>query len=319
MRVLVSGASGMVGRYVSRALREHGITVRALLRSEGAVEGPWHEAATAVDLPAEASVLASAVDGCDVVIHLAGRAHVLRETEADPLGAFRRVNLEGTRSLLQAAAGRARRFVLVSTIGVLGGETGEGEAFDERSPLRPHTPYAVSKVEAEDVVRQGAAAHGIETVVIRPPLIYGAYVRGNFERLMKLVRRGVPLPFGAVNNRRSLMGARNLAELLVACATHPAAAGQTLVAADEDVHSIAGIVRHMADALGRPARVVPVPPVLLQAGAAVAGMRGTMSQLTGSLVVDAKRARSLLGWLPRHPVATGMREAAQWMMRGAAP
>ena len=306
-RVLVTGASGFVGRAVVARLAEEGsgrMPVAGVRRAAGAFReacalGPLEEFGAGVALP----------EGLDTVVHLAGRAHVLDEPEADPLEAFRRVNVEGTLNLARRAADSGvRRFLFVSSVGVNGNVS--GRPFTERDAPAPQEPYAVSKYEAEQGLWKLAAETGMEVVVVRPPLVYGPGAPGNFGRLLRWVQRGVPVPLGAVTrNRRSLVALDNLVDLLVTCLDHPAAAGEMFLVADGEDVSTAGLLRRVGDALGRPARLVPVPPGLLRAGARAVG-RGEMARrLLDSLQVDISDTRETLGWEPPVSVDEGLRRA----------
>ena len=307
-RVLVTGASGFVGRGVMARLAEDGsgqLPVAGIRRTAGAFRdvcalGPLEEFGAGVALP----------EGLDAVVHLAGRAHVLDESEADPLEVFRRVNVEGTLNLArQAAEAGVRRFVFVSSVGVNGNVT-SARAFTERDVPAPQEPYAVSKHEAEQGLRALAADTGMELVIVRPPLVYGPGAPGNFGRLLRWVQRGVPLPLGAVTrNRRSLVALDNLVDLLVTCLDHPAAAGEQFLVADGEDVSTAGLLRRVGDALGRPARLLPVPVGMLRAGAVALGRREMARRLLDSLQVDISHTRETLGWEPPVSVDEGLRQA----------
>jgi nucleoside-diphosphate-sugar epimerase len=308
--VLVTGAAGFVGRHVVEALAAAGAPVRMLLRRRAALPAPSGAEVAVAELGDRAAV-AEALRGCRAVVHLAARVHVMDDRAADPLAEFRRVNVEGT-ALLAREAARAgvRRLVLASTVKVNGESTAPGAPFRESDPPAPQDPYGRSKAEAEAALREVAAETGLEAVIVRPPLVYGAGVRANFLRLMELVDRGVPLPLGALRNRRDLVFVRNLADALRACVEHRGAAGQTFLVSDGEPVSSAELVRRIAAALGRPARLVPVPPSLLRALGAAAGRRGAVDRLLGSLEVDGGRIRDALGWTPPWTMEAGLAETA---------
>jgi UDP-glucose 4-epimerase len=306
MRVLVTGASGFIGGRLCARLRRDGVEVRAALRRPAAVPGAE---CVAVGEVGPATDWRPALRGVDVVVHLAGRAHVMREEAADPLAEYRRVNVEGTRRLAQQAAeAGVRRVVFVSSIKVNGEATPPGAAFRAEDDPAPRDPYGVSKREAEEAL---AGVPGIQTVTVRPPLVYGPGVRANFRRLMQAVARGVPLPLGAVRNRRSLVYVDNLADALAVCATHPEAAGQVFLVSDGPALSTAELVRGVARALGRPARLLPVPAAALRAAGRLAGVRGAVERLCGSLVVDDGPIRRRLGWTPPHAVEAALAATAR--------
>jgi nucleoside-diphosphate-sugar epimerase len=321
MRVLVTGANGFVGAATVRHLQQScDFEVRCAVRSGApAVSSSLPTAETVVvgDINAGTDWRA-ALEGVDVVVHTAARVHMMRETEADPLAAFRRVNTEGSVNLArQAARAGVRRLVFISSVKVNGEATPPGQPFRPQDPaLCPDDPYGISKFEAEQGLREVAAATGLEVVVIRPVLVYGPGVGANFERMMKWVARGVPLPLGAIRaNRRSLVGLDNLADLITCCATHPAAAGQVFFAADGEDMSTAQLITRVGAALGKPARLLPVPPALLQVGARLAGRGAVAQRLCGSLQVDIELNRELLGWTPPFEMDGELRKTAEYYRR----
>ena len=247
---------------------------------------------------------------CEVVVHLAARVHVMKDATADPLEEFRRVNVQGTLNLArQAAAASVRRFVFVSSIGVNGAETFQ-QLFTAQDQAAPHSPYAVSKYEAELGLQVLAAETGMEVVIIRPPLVYGPNAPGNFGSLMRWLKRGVPLPLGAIHNQRSLVALDNLVDLIVTCLTHSAAANQTFLVSDSEDVSTTELLQRMGQALGRSARLIPVPASILKLAATMLGKREMAQRLCGSLQVDIEKPRRLLGWTPPISLDEGLRRAA---------
>jgi nucleoside-diphosphate-sugar epimerase len=255
----------------------------------------------------------AALAGVDCVIHCAARAHAMHEVEADALAAYRAVNVVGTQRLAQqAAALGVRRLVFLSSIKVNGEQTALGAPFLFSDTPAPEDPYGVSKWEAEQALWAVSAQTGLEVVVVRPPLVYGPGVKGNLLRLLRWVARGVPLPLGAVHNQRSLVGLSNLVDLLLRCAEHPAAPGQTFLASDGQDLSTPQLIRLMAEGMNRPARLLPVPVALLQAGGSLLGKRREIDRLVGSLQVDSAYTQTQLGWTPPVSVEDGAREMARW-------
>ena len=251
-----------------------------------------------------------ALVGVTCVLHAAGRAHILRDAAANPLAEFRRVNVEGTRRLaLQAAEAGVQRLVFISSIGVHGISTDRRGPFTFEDRPAPIEPYGQSKLEAELALQEIAASTGLEVVIVRPPLVYGPGVRANFLRLMNLVQRGLPLPLGGLNNRRSLVALDNLVDLLICCARHPAAVGETFLVSDDDDLSTPDLLRRIGAAMGVPVRLVPMPRWLLLQGARLIGRRGEAERLLGSLQVDIRHTRELLGWEPPISVDEGIRRA----------
>lgn len=253
------------------------------------------------------------ITGCDTVIHLLGRAHVMQEVASDPLSAFRLVNTEVTTACAAAAAAEGvGRFVFVSSVKVNGERTLHGQAFQPEPCQPPLDPYGLSKWEAEQALRELSARTGMEVVIVRPPLVYGPGVRANFQSLVSAVRRGLPLPLAsATRNRRSLVGVDNLVDLLLTCARHPSAAGQTFMASDGEDLSTAELLRRIGLAMGRPARLWPMPLPLLQLGARLVGRGGMAQRLLDNLQVDIRHTRNALNWTPPLSVDEGLRRAVQ--------
>jgi nucleoside-diphosphate-sugar epimerase len=298
--VLVTGANGFIGRaFCARAVRDG-------LRCRGAIRGgrplpdlPAGTDAVSVGKVGPETDWAEALSGIDIVVHLAARAHVLRETAADPLVEFRLVNTEGTRRLArQAATACVRRFIFVSSIGVNGDSTHE-RPFREDDPPHPARPYALSKWEAEVVLQDLSAQTGMETVILRPPLVYGPGVKGNMRLLMEYVNRGWPLPFAGVHNRRSLLGLGNLVDALMLCVVRPEAAGQTFLLCDGEDISTADLIRQIARASGKKDHLFAVPDPLFRGVAKLAPFaRAKLDQVLGSLAIDNSRFRTVLKWSP---------------------
>lgn len=308
--VAVTGANGFVGGALCRALRERHVAVRALTRSTSS-----GDAVRAVGDLGPDTHWGDSLAGVDCVVHCAARVHMLDDTDPDPMLAYRRVNVEGSRSLaLAAAAAGVRRLVFVSSLKVHGEQTGPGHPFCADLPPRPEDAYGVSKWEAEQALQEVSSATGIELVVVRPPLVYGPGVKANFLRLIQLVNRGWPLPFGAVHNRRSLIALNNLTDLLQICITHPGASGQAFLASDDHDLSTPELIRSIARALGRPARLWPVPVPWLQTAGRLAGRSPQIERLIGSLQVNIGHTKQVLGWTPRLTVDQAMLLAVQGMV-----
>lgn len=297
MNILVTGASGFVGRALCAHLgTSH--TVFGTTRHEGASlpQGVrtivWNaDPGQPPDLPA-----------VDLVVHLAARVHVMRDTVADPLAQFRLINVRATRRLALWAAGRGvRRFVYMSSVKVNGESTRAGAAFRAGDDPAPADAYAVSKWEAEQALRQVARDTGMEVVVVRTPLVYGPGVGGNMAAMVRWLRSGMPLPLGAIDNRRSLIALDSLVAFTALCADpekSPRAAGETFLIADSEVVSTPELIRRVAAAYKLKARLMPVPPGCIRWAALLAGKSEWADRLLGSLVVDDSKARSMLGWRP---------------------
>lgn len=307
--LLITGATGFVGRALTDRLRAEGRTFRRALRnSQGADETSTIVGPVGADTHWE-----MAVSGCSAVVHLAARVHVMREAATQPLSAFREVNVEGTRTLaLQAARAGVRRFVFLSSVKV-NGEATAGRAFEEVDPPNPQDPYGISKREAEDVLRRIARETGLEVVILRPPLVYGPGVKANFLRMMRWIDRGVPLPLGSVRNARSLVYVGNLVDAVIRCVEHPAAAGETFLVDDGEPVSTPQLLREIGAALGRPARLFPIPPALLKAAAILVGRGEDAARLLGDLVVDDARLRRVLDWRPPYTRSEGLAQTVDWI------
>ncbi|CAO3423034.1 UDP-glucose 4-epimerase family protein [Azospirillum doebereinerae] len=311
MRVLVTGANGFVGRALVPLLAGRGHQVRAAIRNAGTAVPNAAETVAVGDIGPDTD-WTSALDGIDAVVHLAARVHVMRDTASDPLAAFRAVNTEGTRRLAESAASAGvRRFVHLSSVKALVDES-QPRPLDDATTPDPHSPYGVSKLEAERALADIAARTGLEVATIRPPLVYGPGVGGNFRSLLKLVASGLPLPLGALDNRRSLIFVGNLADAAALCLTHPRASGGTFLVQDGQPLSTAELVRAIGAALGRPARLLPVPAGLMALGARLAGRQAVFDRIAGSLTVDDRAIRERLGWRPPHDPASGLRATAEW-------
>lgn len=334
--VLVTGGTGFVGGGILKRLCKDGIySVTAATRSAGFALPEGVSTVPIANIGAETD-WKLALESVSAVIHCAALAHVMQETSGDPLAEYRCVNVEGTLGLArQAAEAGVRRLVYLSSIKVNGERTAPGAPFCVNGSLRgftprddegkngarddgrgldlpaPEDPYGVSKWEAEQALWEVSERAGLEVVVVRPPLVYGPGAKGNLAHLLKLVRSGVPLPLGAVQNQRSLIGLDNLVDLLIRCVDHPAAAGQTLLASDGEDVSTPDLLRHMAAGLGRSARLLPVPVPLLRLAGRALGKQAEIDRLVGSLQIDSRPTRELLEWTPPVSLAEGIRRMVQ--------
>lgn len=309
MRVLVTGAGGFVGQSLVPYLIGLGYDVVAASRRQ-VKAGKWFEV---LEVGPDTD-WSGALEGVEGVIHLAARAHVLRDEAADPVAEHRLVNTEGTLNLArQAAAAGVKRFVFLSSIGVLGNNSRHsqnGRSFSEVDEANPHDDYSRSKWEAEKGM---AGISGLENVVVRPPLIYGPGVPGNMRRLLDLAKSGKPFPLGGVQNKRSLIGLQNLCSFLSLCVTDDRAAGQTFVIADGADVSTAELYSRICKVAGVSCRLVHIPMGLLRFGLTATGKGKMAERLCDSLMVDSSKARELLGW---RPVRTMDEELAEMVRAG---
>jgi nucleoside-diphosphate-sugar epimerase len=309
--IVVTGVNGFVGTALVPALSRRTGAVRGVVRRLNGCASPGNNAAVG-DIGSE-TCWKQALAGADRGIHLAGRVHYPHDNTADSLAEFRKVNVAGTLKLAREAARQgARRFVFVSSIKVNGDSS--RMPFTADDVPAPADPYAISKHEAEQGLRALAEETGLEMVIIRPPLVYGPGVKANFLTMLKWLKRRVPLPLGAIYNRRSLVALDNLVDLIITCLKHPAAANQTFLVSDGEDLSTTELLQRLGKAMGRPARLLPVPVRLLEAGAAVIGKREVARRLCGSLQVDISKARRLLGWRPPVSVEEGLQATARYFL-----
>ena len=316
--VLVTGANGFVGRaVVARVIRDATWSVRAAVRRADADTEPGAETVIVGDLGPDTK-WAEAVRGARVVVHAAARVHVMKDTAVDPIAAFRRVNVHGTEQLArEAAAAGVKRLVYLSSIKVNGESTAVGAPFDEASVPHPVDPYGASKLEAETALGRVSRETGMQVVIVRPPLVYGPGVKANFRTMMKWVHRGIPLPFGCINNRRSFVAVDNLADLVAHVLDHPRAANETFLASDGEDLSTSELFRRIGVALNRPARLIPVPRAVLATGLTALGKGRIADRVFGNLQVNSSKVRSQLGWRPPVSVDIGLKLAADDYLRGA--
>ncbi|MGE6991994.1 UDP-glucose 4-epimerase family protein [Pseudomonas sp. NPDC047961] len=317
MRVLLTGASGFVGQAVLDRLvidAGAGHQVVASYRCLPSAQREGVEYCLTPTLGPEAD-WHSALVGVDAVIHCAARVHVMDDASADPLAEFRRVNVDGTLALArQAVLAGVRRFIFLSSIKVNGEGTPLGQPYCVDDTPAPQDPYGISKLEAEQALLALAEETAMEVVIIRPVLVYGPGVKANFRSMMNWLCRGVPLPLGAISNKRSLVALDNLVDLIVTCVEHPKAANQIFLISDGEDLSTTELLHRMGLALGKPARLLPVPAALLEASALLFGKRATAQRLCGSLQVDISTTCERLGWTPPVRVDDALAKTAAYYL-----
>jgi nucleoside-diphosphate-sugar epimerase len=308
--ILVTGANGFVGSALCTKLSRDNISVRGVVRSLDS-QSDTAETIAIHDLTSQVNWMAALIN-VEQVVHLAARVHVMNDKSLDPMTEFRRVNVEGTTSLARhAASAGVRRFIFISSIKVNGESTKIREPFTANDVPAPNDPYGISKFEAEEALRQIAHETGMEVVIIRPPLVYGPGVKANFESMMRWLRRGIPLPLGALTqNKRSMVALGNLVDLITVCLSHPAAANQVFLICDGENLSTADLLQRTATALGVNARLFFVPPIVLKSLAKLLGKEAVYQRLCGSLQIDMTKTRQLLDWNPPLSVEKGLRLAA---------
>lgn len=302
--LFITGATGFVGAALLPRLIGAGFRVAASTRVRNAdcfdsQTVSWQSVSSLDDdLP---------LIGTDAVIHLAARVHVMKESAADPLADYRRVNVDLTERLARrAAAAGVRRFVFLSSVKVNGEETLPGRPFRADDTPAPEDAYGISKHEAEQALRRVSVETGLEVAIIRPPLVYGPNVKGNFRTMLDWLRRGLPLPMASLDNRRSLVGVDNLCDLILTCLSHPQAANETFMISDGRDLSTAELLRMAGEAMGRPARLWPCPTLLLKSAATLVGKPGIARRLCDDLQVDIGKTRRVLGWQPPFSLEEGL-------------
>jgi nucleoside-diphosphate-sugar epimerase len=313
--ILITGASGFVGCALSSRLIRDNWHVRGTLLATEAPSGLIQGVEPILIEPlGPATSYEHALKNVDVVIHLAARVHVMKDTAADPLKEFRFTNTEGTICLAdQAAAAGVKRFVFMSTIGVNGNMSGN-RAFTESDDPSPHNPYSVSKLEAEHGLREISEETGMEVVIVRAPLVYGPGNPGNFLSLLRTIAKGIPLPLASVYNRKSFLYVENLADALACCVFNPNAAGHTYLVSDGEDVSTPELIRRVASAMEKPARLFPFPTGLMRYAGKLFGKSSAVERLVGSLQVDSSRIRRELGWKPPLTMEQGLVKTVAWFL-----
>ena len=292
IKILMTGGSGFVGEnLISNLLKKDYYQVISLARSykvkQQSVEQIITDNIFEADFP----------KSIDVVIHLAGRAHILNDQSTDPLTDFRKVNVEGTLQLArQALDKKVKRFIFISSIGVNGAITFD-QPFSESTLPKPHADYAISKFEAEQELKKLFSGSDTELVIIRPPLVYAAHAPGNFARLLKLASTNLPLPFAQTNNKRSFVALENLVNFIQVCIEHPNAANQTFLVADQHSLSIRELVEYLKQGMGKKPYFIYIPQPLMKLGAICLGKSKLYEQLFASLEIDTTKAQKLLDWI----------------------
>ena len=296
-RILITGATGFVGNRLLAMLKDKGHECRAAIRRPS----------SAVDVPVESIVVGNidahtdwtqAVNDVDVIVHLAARVHIMNDQAENPLVEFRKINLDGTRSLAEAAASAGvKRFVYISTIKV-NGEATTNQPFTSQDDPSPSDPYAIAKWEAEKALQEISRETGLEVVVVRPTLVYGPGVKANFLNLIKLVRKRIPLPLAGIKNKRSMVALDNLADLIISCCEHPAAPGHVFLAADDTPLSTAELIAKIARAFELRSPAFYFPPAIMAWLSRLLGKQAVWNRLAGSLAVDNSEARKVMDWTP---------------------
>ncbi len=313
MTILLTGATGFVGLALTRQLHQQDRPLIAAVRRVGNTLPAAIQQVPVGDLLPN-NDWEAALDPVDTVIHLAARVHIMRDTAVDPLTVFRQTNTVATLNLAQQAAeAGVRRFIFLSSIKV-NGESTTSRPFNATDLCHPTDPYALSKYEAEQSLMQVAQETGMEVVIIRPPLVYGPNVKGNFQQLMNWVYKGIPLPLGAIKNKRSFLALDNLTDLIMICIEHPAAANEIFLASDGQDLSTTEWLKRLGHALNCPTRLLPIPQTLLALGLQTMGKANIAQRLCGSLHIDMTKTQQLLSWHPPFTVEDALDKMAKaWL------
>ncbi|MCD5380543.1 SDR family oxidoreductase, partial [Candidatus Gracilibacteria bacterium] len=307
-RILVTGATGFIGQHLVQELVNNNFEVAVTIRKKNNLFSSTVTQFIVKDIESDPDWTAVLQD-IECVIHLAGRAHVLKDKNPDPLTEFRRVNTDGTINLAhQAIKLGIKRFIFISSIGVNGNVN--NKPFSVNDIPNPIEPYAVSKYEAEFELQKLTNGSKMETVIIRPPLVYGPNAPGNFAQLIKVTNKGIPLPLGEIHNQRSFIAIENLIDLIITCIKHPAAANKTFLASDDEDLSTTDLLRRMAIALEKPSRLIPIPPSIITLGATLLGKKEIAQRLCGSLQVDINHTKKTLDWKPPVSVDEALKKTA---------
>jgi len=308
--ILITGATGFIGRRLCERATQEGRAVRRAVRCSGVLDG-----VVVGNLDADTD-WSTALKGIETVVHLAARVHIMMDTVKDPLEEFRKVNTVGTLNLArQAAESGVKRFIYLSSIKVNGEATQLGSPFTPDDIFVPNDPYALSKYEAEQGLLKLAENSQMEVVIIRPPLVYGPGVKANFLNMIKWLYRGVPLPFGLIHNKRSLVALDNLVDFIITCIDHPAAANEVFLVSDGEDLSTTELLTRASVSLGKKSRLLPVNQRLLELGLKLIGKKNLAQRLCGSLQVDVSKAKELLNWKPAISVNESLRKTVKYYLK----
>jgi nucleoside-diphosphate-sugar epimerase len=308
MNILVTGANGFIGKILCNKLAQQNHKVSAVIRNSDTI---IQNSQLIIKTLSKETIWDDALNGIDIVIHLAGRAHVMKDGASNPYQAYAEINIDATKHLAeQAALSGVKRFIFLSSVKV-NGESTIKSAFTESDQLHPEDDYGKTKYEAEKALSQIAQKTGMEVVIIRPPLVYGKDVKANFKNLIKLSQSGFPMPFGAIHNKRSLVYIENLIDFIMVCIDHPKAANQTFLVSDDHDISTTDLIKSIANASGKKSILVPIPKSWLTLLFKLIGKQSLANRLCGNLQVDISKAKTLLGWKPPFSFKEGIARTVQ--------
>lgn len=306
MNILLTGANGFLGMRIFKSLQKNtNFKVKATIRQP--IRSNVNNVFELLDLTKNTN-WSKILFSQNVIIHTAARVHVMKDNVSNPLEEYRRVNVQGTLNLArQSVLAGVKRFIFISSVKVNGEETFLGKPFTEEDKPSPRDPYSLSKWEAEQGLRQIEKETGLEVVIIRPPLVYGPFVKGNFANMIKFVVSGVPLPFGKIFNKRSLIAIDNLVDLIITCIDHPNAANQLFLVSDGKDLSTTELLKAIGKAKGISSKLIPIPVSILLIGFCLIGKKFLAQKLLCSLQVDISKAYKLLGWTPLVSIEEGLK------------
>ena len=307
-KLLITGGTGFIGKAICENLKSYNYLVNITSRNNHLKKqnGLIFHNIGEID---QNTKWIDVLDGVNCVIHCAAKTHLLKDLKKNSLFAFRKVNVEGTINLAkQAAACGVKRLIFLSSIKVNGEKTVESSMFKHNDISKPEDAYGISKWEAERGLWEISKQTGLEVVIIRAPLVYGRGVKGNLKRLIKLIKSGTPLPFSLVKNKRSLIGIDNLVDIITRCIDHPNAAGKTFLVCDGEDLSTPDLLHFIASAMGRSARMFPLPISLLKLFGFVLRRQSDVDRLIGSLQIDNSFTKEILNWNPPVDVEEGIRK-----------
>jgi len=315
-KILITGATGFVGRTLFENLKskkKYLVHLSTRNNQEKLLEGEKTFNISEIDSNTNWK---DALDGVDCIVHCAARAHMMEKKQTDSLNSYRRVNVDGTRNLAkQAAAIGIKRFIFLSSIKVNGEETIASKSFKYDDIPQPEDAYGITKWEAEQALFEISKQTGLEVVIIRPPLVYGEGVKGNFLRLLNLVYKQIPLPFANINNLRSFIGLDNLLDLIICCIQHPKAAGKTFLVSDGEDVSTSDLIKKLSKLMNRSPRLFQVPQSIIQLIGRLVGKSSEIKRLLGSLRIDNSYAREILGWSPAFSLDESLEKAVRGYLK----
>ncbi len=303
MNIFITGANGFVGQTLCKTLSNNGEYVIASIRNSNMNIQANKVIVSQLDTNTD---FTNILQITDVIVHLAARTHVLNDQSTNPYQTYAAINIDATKNLAtQAISAGVKRFIFLSSVKVNGEQTNE-KPFNELDIAKPEDNYGKTKHLAEEMLKELTQYTSMELVIIRPPLVYGHGVKANFDKLIRLCKISIPLPFGTISNQRSIIYIENLIDFIVSCVRHPLAANQTFLISDDDDVSTTQLIRSIRQVLGKPLLLIPVPQKWLVGILNLRGKKSLAIRLCGNLQVDIGKAKLLLGWKPPYTFSEGI-------------